>query len=330
MRLDETVFEVLGVERAIAAFTSYDFTTPNKSSTSSPFGAATRRNLDDTMTRVPTSLRCLAVPLLCASCMTAAAQDPAEIAAAGAVAPVAAPAQPDAADIRPIVETNPSVRAALELPRREPADYLRAIGWLIDLDRSELAKPILVELTKLQLTDAQQAALVGEFGSGALLKLARSKELAPAGAQFADACMAAANAAANDPQRIAQLVAQLTDPSAEVRVAARNDLAAVGRTGVVAALEALARERMPTRRRWLLDAAAEMQPLVVGPLLAMLSTNDMARHAEVSESFGTTRYHTGSSTLTAKSGVVGAGTAQCDCSLFRRHSAVCPRRGKSC
>ena len=116
----------------------------------------------------------------------------------------------------------------------------------------------------------------------ALLKLARSKELAPAGAQFADACMAAANAAANDPQRIALLVAQLTDPSAEVRVAARNDLAAAGRTGIVATLEALCSERDPNRRTALANAAAELQPLVVGPLLAMLSTNDMALHAEVS------------------------------------------------
>jgi CheY-like chemotaxis protein len=173
------------------------------------------------------------------------------------------------------------VRAALELPRREPADYLRAVIWLIDLGRSELAKPILEELSRLQLTDKQRAALVNEFGSGTMLKLARSEDLAPAGAQFADACMAAAAAAANDPQRIARLVAELTDPSLEVRVAARNDLAATGRTGVIATLEALARERVAERRAAIADAAAAMQPLVAGPLLAMLSTDDAALRAEV-------------------------------------------------
>ena len=51
----------------------------------------------------------------------------------------------------------PAVRAALELPRSQPADYYQAIGWLIDLGRPELAKPILDELAKLQISDAQRA-----------------------------------------------------------------------------------------------------------------------------------------------------------------------------
>jgi CheY-like chemotaxis protein len=94
--------------------------------------------------------------------------------------------------------------------------------------------------------------------------------------------MTSAAAVANNPQRIAQLVAQLTDPSAEVREVARNDLAAVGRAGVVATLEALARENERGRRAALVAAAAEMRPLVDGPLLAMLSTSDPALRADVS------------------------------------------------
>jgi CheY-like chemotaxis protein len=114
-----------------------------------------------------------------------------------------------------------------------------------------------------------------------MLKLARSKALAPAAAQFAEACMAAAEAAANDPRRIARLVSQLTDGSADVRATARNDLAATGRTGVVATLEAMAREVAPDRRAALAEAATEMQPLVAGPLLAMLSTSDTALRNDV-------------------------------------------------
>jgi CheY-like chemotaxis protein len=181
----------------------------------------------------------------------------------------------------PTLETNPSVRAALELPRKEPADYYQAIGWLIDLGRPELAKPILDELAQLQMSDAQRAELVTQFGSQRMLQLAKSAELAPAGVAFADACMRAAAAVANDPRRIAQLVAQLTDPSPEVRSIARNDLSALGKAGVVATLEALARERDPRRRAALAAAAAEMRPLVDGPLLAMLSTNDPSLRAEV-------------------------------------------------
>jgi CheY-like chemotaxis protein len=181
----------------------------------------------------------------------------------------------------PVFESNPTVRAALEMPRKEPGDYFQAIGWLIDLGRPELARPILDELARLQMTDAQRAELVTEFGSQRMLQLAKSAELAPAGAAFADACMAAAAAIANDPRRIAQLVTQLTDPSAEVREIARNDLSAVGQTGVIATLEALARERDPRRRAALAAAAAQMRPLVDGPLLAMLSTNDPSLRVEV-------------------------------------------------
>lgn len=170
----------------------------------------------------------------------------------------------------PVVETNPAVRAALELPRETPADHFQAIVWLIDLGRPELAKPILEELTKLQLTDAQRAELVAQFGSRDMLRLARAKELAPAGAAFADACTAAAAATANDPQRIATLIAQLTDASPEIRQMARADLAATGQTGVTAALEALAGENDPQRRNSLVEAIVQMSPEARGPLLGTL------------------------------------------------------------
>ncbi len=151
----------------------------------------------------------------------------------------------------PALETNPSVRAALELPRNEPADYYQAIGWLIDLGRPELARPILDELGQLEMSDAQRAELVTQFGSQRMLQLAKSAELAPAGAAFADACMRAAAALANDPRRIAQLVAQLTDPSPEVRSIARNDLSALGKAGAVATLEALRGKPIPVAGlRW--------------------------------------------------------------------------------
>ncbi len=193
-----------------------------------------------------------------------------------------APAQPaPAAEAPPIdpsltPERNPAIRAVLELPRRDPADFFQAVTWLIELGRPDLAKPILDELAAQQLTDAQRAALVEQFGSGAMLKLARTKELEPLGGQFADAAMAAAAATSKNPERIKKLVAQLTDPNAEVRSAARADLAVTGQAGATALLEALARETDPSRRAILAAAAVQMDPLVRGPLLAMLDTRDAA------------------------------------------------------
>jgi hypothetical protein len=201
-----------------------------------------------------------------------------------AAAPAGQPADKDdgaSEPAQPVLETNPAVRAALELPRKEPRDYVQAVLWLIDLGRPELAKPILAELATLNLDDAQRVAIVSEFGSHGMLHLARAKELAPEGAAFANACMAAASAANSNPQRIAALVTQLADPSAEARTIARNDLAATGQIGVNAALEALARETNPQRRAALVTAVEFMHPLVDAPLLAMLDTNDANLRAEV-------------------------------------------------
>lgn len=185
------------------------------------------------------------------------------------------------APLHPEMETNPAVRAALEMPRKEPRDYVEVILLLVDLGRPELAKTILGDLTKLQVTDAQRVAIVEEFGSQGMLHLARATELAPDAATFADACMAAASAAANNPQRIAGLVQQLYAPSPDARAAARSDLAATGKVGVVASLQALAQEADPQRRAALVAAAEFMHPLVDGPLLAMLETRDPKLYADV-------------------------------------------------
>jgi len=197
-----------------------------------------------------------------------------------ATTPTTAAGTPAAA-MSPQVELNPAVRTALELPRKEPRDYFRAILWLIDLGRPELAKPILDDLAKLQLTDAQRKALVDEFGSRSMLKLAQSAELAPGAAAFADACMAAAAASTSIPQRIDTLVKQLADPSPEARLIAQHDLAATGRSGAIATLEALARETDPNRRAALIDGIAAMHPIVDGMLLAMLETRDAALQRDV-------------------------------------------------
>jgi CheY-like chemotaxis protein len=231
----------------------------------------------------PASPKAASTPALPRTAAPVPANPPVPAAAANA-APEA-----KAEPIQPLLEANPAVRTALELPRKVPRDYVQAVLWLIDLGRPELAKPILDELTKLQITDAQRAALVDEFGSQGMLHMARTKELAPAGASFADECMAAAKASAENPQRIAGLIQQLTDLSPEVRFAAEHDIAATGQAGATALLEAFAREADPQRRAVILPVVASMHPLVDRPLLAMLETNDAALRGDVAAVLKQTR-----------------------------------------
>ena len=217
---------------------------------------------------------CLPLVTLAAAiavCPSVNAQPPEDAAAA---APPAAADAPPADDAGPPIETDPAVLAILELPREEPADYFRAIVVLIELDRPELAKPIFEELVQLQLNDAQRAALVEQFGSRSMLLLARTKELGPAAVEFAEVSTTAAANAARDPRRLAALIQQVVSGSAEERQLATNDLVTAGQPAITATLEALARETDPARRTALSRAAAQMDPLVIGPLLAMLSTKD--------------------------------------------------------
>src|SRR3954470_16531113 len=62
-----------------------------------------------------------------------------------------------------LLDANPAIRSALEMPRKEPRDFVRAMLLLIDLGHPEFAKSILAELMKAEVTDAQRVAIVSEF-----------------------------------------------------------------------------------------------------------------------------------------------------------------------
>ena len=180
-------------------------------------------------------------------------------------------------------ERNPAVVAVLQLPRETPGARFQAVMTLADLGEAELATQILRELAALDLTADQRALLVGEFGTAAMLRLARDPQLAADGALFADSCMAAAAQQARDPARLAALINDLGSPSAEIRQAARIDLADAGTVAVESLLKALARETNASRRRNITQALMALEPLSVGPLLATLTTENPRLLASASE-----------------------------------------------
>ncbi len=227
---------------------------------------------------------CLSIASLLLGCAVVHGQDaPAADEKPAVAKPQAATTKGAADDLGPQPEKNPAVLSALEMPRKTPADYVQSVLLLIDLGRPELAKPILADLAKLQITDAQRQQLVEQFGSAGMLKLSQAKELAPEGATFAEACMAAASAAANNPQRIAGLIKDLTDPSAETRLLAQHDLAAIGPQAASATLEAFAKETNRDRRAALAAGIVGMRPAVDRMLLAMLDTRDTVLYADVAD-----------------------------------------------
>jgi CheY-like chemotaxis protein len=191
-------------------------------------------------------------------------------------------------------ERNPTVDTVLQLPRETPADSLVAIFTLLDLGEDRKAEKLLAPLVQRQLTPDECARLVARFGSAKFLRLARlerpGNELVDGTPrftgvrQFAETCLQEAADRARDPKRIASLVAQLHDPKAEVRYAARVDLQATGLAGVIACLHALAAvntdsmdidsQEHQEQRAHLMAALAGLHPATDAPLLAMLASCD--------------------------------------------------------
>jgi hypothetical protein len=249
------------------------------------FSSMTDRSF--TFCRLPMLLRCAAAAAMLSMSLPSLlpAQEPA------ADAPAAEPA-PTLADY---ARRDPAIAAVLELPRTTAAQQLRAILMLVDLGHPEVAGQIVPELLGAKLDDAQKAALVAEFGTAKFLKLIRldspGGQAADAGPlagvrEFAQGCIAAADAASKDPAHIAKLLAQLNAPVEGDRYAARVDLRAAGDAGMIAAIHALAEAKDETTRGNLLAALADMRPAIDAPLLALLADSQGQLRRDAAELAG--------------------------------------------
>ena len=109
--------------------------------------------------------------------------------------------------------TDPAVLAVLESKPKTPAELLRAIGILVDLDESALAKPFVDELGQRTLDPAAKTALVDAFNPATLLKLARHPELGVELGPLVDDWLRSAEEYRRDPARLAAATEQLSDPN---------------------------------------------------------------------------------------------------------------------
>jgi len=172
---------------------------------------------------------------------------------------------------------SPAVASVLEMQRNTPAEQLRAIFTLLDLGEQDIALTLWKDFAAQDLEESTQAALVDEFGAARFLNLVRreSAEGFLGGRRFAESCLQAAAEQNRHPKRLAKLLHDLGDPSAEVQQAARADLAVTGDVGAVACLEALAaaggRAENAALRTQLLLTLAKMRPGVEPMLLATLA-----------------------------------------------------------
>jgi CheY-like chemotaxis protein len=188
------------------------------------------------------NLRSVSLLIVLASGLSQAAAQQPPVKGRAAAAPAQKAAAPAAAAKRPAPPSKPIaprnelvVRALLQTDPRTPAELVRAIKILVDLDEAGAAQPLLQKLIDQKLDDAALAALVDEFGSAVFLRIARAEALQPIAPQFTAAALAAAARHARDAKRIAAEIQRLESADVDERDAAVAALRS-GRDAAVGAL----------------------------------------------------------------------------------------------
>ncbi len=197
------------------------------------------------------------------------------------------PAVEDSQPTPPLLAaTATAVQAIRDSDPTTPADLLDAVQILVRFEQYELAKEYLNQLAGQQLDAAALTALHRRFGSGLFVQLAREPGLSPEGRTLSTAVLQAARQQKENPQRLARLVAELRDESADVRRAASLDLAEVGESAVPALITALRDPSLVRFRPRYRQALALLGAAAKDPLLAVLSSPDKALQSDAAYALG--------------------------------------------
>ncbi|MBX7073541.1 MAG: hypothetical protein K1X71_10375 [Pirellulales bacterium] len=160
-----------------------------------------------------------------------------------------------------------NVQAVLETNPTTPSELLRAITLLVELDRADAAKPLFAKLAAAPPDDATAAQLLGEFGMATFIKIALSCD---EGKALSAQLRAAGERYVQDPQRIAELIQQLADPSAGKQALAIEQLRIVGPSVVNPLLATLANPAQSTAHRGAMAAIVHLGADAKAPLVGAL------------------------------------------------------------
>jgi hypothetical protein len=170
---------------------------------------------------------------------------------------------------------DPAVRSVIEANPKTPADLVRAITVLVDLDRAELARPLLARLVDAKLDERALAALAEKYDSAVFMKLAGNTELAPQAAQFADAVLSAGTKWRRDPARLDDAISKLADPKEGVRHRAAHQLRAAREAAVAPLLRALADPQRADVHASATAILAKLNTEATAPLSAALRSQNL-------------------------------------------------------
>ena len=183
----------------------------------------------------------------------------------------------------------PAIRSVLEGNPTTPKELIRAVETLVDLRRPELAKPFLKQLLDTKPDAKTLIALAGEFGSASFLKFAHNPDLAPEGAQLADAVLSAAEAARTEPAMLVKLVTQLSAADRNTREDAIVGLFKAQQAAVVPLVRALMDPARAREQQAVRSMLVRLGGYAVPPLVAMLESRDPTAKLRAAEVLGRLR-----------------------------------------
>ena len=204
-----------------------------------------------------------------------------------AAPPKADPPPPAAKPVAP--PETPAVAAILATKPSTPEECVRAAKILADLDRADLAKEFLKKTLDAKLDPQQLADLGQRVASPVFLDLAGREALLPEAKQLADAVGKALKARLEDSKRIAGLIDQLQDPSAEKRLQAIVGLQEARIAAVGPLIAVLADPTRSTEYANVRAALAEIGSVARPPLVAIVEQADPKVAAEAIRVLGATK-----------------------------------------
>ncbi len=175
---------------------------------------------------------------------------------------------------QPVEPEDPAVAAVLRGNPSTPEQLARAAKILSDLGRPDLGKQYVQRIIDAKLPDQQLSALAEQFGLSMFLGMAAREEMQPEAGQLADAILKAVNSSLEDPARIAGLIGQLGDASAEQRFRALTGLVQARGAAVGPLVQVLADGSRADEHPAVRAVLARMHSDASGPLVGLLEASD--------------------------------------------------------
>lgn len=215
--------------------------------------------------------------LIVLSIVSPLAAQPDPFGAAPQPAPADAAPQPAARPAAPAADPTKPEPLAIEMLRASnpttPQQLMSATRSAFEFGRPDEAKRYLAKLVESKPADEVLAPLTARHADF-LLQIGQAAELQPEGRQAATMILDAANKVAQDSERLAKLISQLSDPSPGKRQDALGKLSDAGTHVVNPALRVLADSSRESEHANLRAALVAMGGTTELPLLAALETTD--------------------------------------------------------